>query len=129
MQALFNILTTRPTLLKWLFLVVLSTGSSLFRDAAYSGAFRTEQVYTAEARQTAGITISLFRSATSVRASVKAGINRFSLAFLFQFARATNTRYKLLAVIFLSILYKLRQINSQLYCRILHLPVPVFSRS
>ncbi|WP_157488015.1 hypothetical protein [Dyadobacter crusticola] len=129
MNKLHNILPARPTILKWLFLVVLSTGSSLFRDAASSSTCQTEQVYTAESRLTAGKAIALFHSATDVTIPEYFGLKKFSLVLLSHFARSIKTRYHQLGITFFSFSYKLRLINLQPHNCVSNTTPAVFPRS
>lgn len=119
MHSYSNILPTHSTVLRWLFLVILSTGTSLFHESARVSAYQTEQVFVSNlAKRRSG-------KATAIFSVGSTGIIRFlDFTELFKryfcqlliFANVTVTRFSTLKDQFLSYSLKILRVSLSKFC-------------
>ncbi|WP_439555088.1 hypothetical protein [Dyadobacter sp.] len=128
MQQLLNIFPPRATILKWLFLVILSTGNLLFQDVSTDNLYRTEQVFTTKkTRSNSGGTVLFsFRGVTPFQNGT---FQAFCLSRLLHFASSTNTRLRVLTSVFHSFSYRMLLKAAPQPGRISPESDPAFSRS
>ena len=129
MQQLLNIFPPRATVLKWLFLVVLSTGNLLFQDVSTDNLYRTEQVFTTKKTRSNSGGTALFSFVREVNTCQNGAFGPFDLSRLLLLATSTNTQLRVLTSVFYSFSYQFLLRAAPLPGRISPESDPAFSRS
>ncbi|WP_149639277.1 hypothetical protein [Dyadobacter aurulentus] len=109
-----NILPVHTTILRWLFLVILSTGANLFHESARVSGYQTEQVFVSNlAKRRSRKPTAVF----SVNSTSFKGFSDCTELFkryfcqLLSFANITATRFSTLKHRFLSYSFKIRRVS------------------